>query len=49
MADESKIGRSIRYFIGRQRNESNEAGFQSGARLDLFGALLIVIACVLGY
>ena len=49
MVAESKTGRPIRYFIGGQRNESDEAGFHSGARLELFGALLIVTACVLGY
>ena len=44
MADESKTGGPIRYFIGRQRNESDEAGFHSGGHLELFSALLIVTA-----
>ena len=49
MACESKTGRQIRYFIGRQRNESDEVGFYSGAFSELFGALLIVNARVLEY
>ena len=43
MAGESKTGRHIRYFIGRQRNESDEAGFLSGACLELFSALFLAL------
>ena len=49
MACESKTGRQIRYFVGRQRNESDEAGFHSGACSELLGALLIVTASTLGF
>ena len=49
MADESETGRHFRYFIGRQRNESDEAGFHFGAHLELFSALLIVTARILEY
>ena len=49
MACESKTGRQIRYFVGRQRNESDEAGFYSGACSELLGALLIVTASTLGF